>query len=234
MNPWDISQLSFNESEFTGVARLFPLPDLVLFPHVVQPLHIFEERYREMADDALSSDGLIALALLSPGWETEYASRPPLAPVACLGKVISHHRFPDGRYNLMLLGVRRVRVLREVTPVRAFRRAEVEILTEAEPVESDAATRNLREGLVQLFAEFTPSGQAPEQLSDLLTRELPLGVVADLVAYALPLATQLKQELLGEPSAVVRAQRLLASRSGRPRANTGGSDAEYPPPFSVN
>src|SRR2546423_14471186 len=99
-------------SKFAGVARLFPLPNLVLFPHVIQPLHIFEPRYRQMTADALDGDGLIALAMLQPNWEKDYEGKPALYPVACLGKIIADQRLEDGRYNLLLRGLRRGRVLR--------------------------------------------------------------------------------------------------------------------------
>src|SRR5262245_53587958 len=56
---------------FSGRIPLFPLPNLVLFPHILQPLHIFEPRYRKMVADALTSERLLALALLKPGWERE-------------------------------------------------------------------------------------------------------------------------------------------------------------------
>ena len=78
----DLSPLT----HFAGTARLFPLPNLVLFPHVMQPLHIFEPRYREMTADALATDRLIALALLQPGWEADYDGKPAVYPVACLGR----------------------------------------------------------------------------------------------------------------------------------------------------
>ena len=77
--------LSFAPQEFSGKVRLFPLPNLVLFPHVMQPLHIFEPRYRFLLEDALATDRLIAMALLAPGWENDYEGRPPLYPMACLG-----------------------------------------------------------------------------------------------------------------------------------------------------
>ena len=95
MQPWDAAELEFNADTFSGVARLFPLPNLVLYPHVMQPLHIFEERYREMLEDALAGDKLIAMAVLEPGWETDYESRPPIAKYACLGKVVAHHRHAE-------------------------------------------------------------------------------------------------------------------------------------------
>jgi Lon protease-like protein len=86
----------FRPDEFSGVARLFPLPNLVLFPHVMQPLRIFEPRYRELLRDALEDDGLIATALLKPGWEANYAGQPPVEPVVCLGRVLTHRWLPEG------------------------------------------------------------------------------------------------------------------------------------------
>src|SRR5262245_36186596 len=110
--------------DFTGSVRLFPLPNLVLFPHVVQPLHIFEPRYREMMEDALAGDGLIAMVLLAPGWERGYEGRPAIAPVACLGKILSHERLADGKFNLLLRGVSRAAIRREHPAERAFRQAD--------------------------------------------------------------------------------------------------------------
>ena len=96
--------------DFSGRARLFPLPNLVLFPSVVQPLHIFEPRYRQLMEDALKDDRLIAMALLQPGWEDDYYKNPPIYPVVCLGRVHKEERLPDGRWNLLLHGLARARV----------------------------------------------------------------------------------------------------------------------------
>src|SRR5204863_9636969 len=90
---------------FKGTARLFPLPNVVLFPHVVQPLHIFEPRYRQMTADALAGDQLIAPALLRPGWEGDYEGRPATYPVVCVGKIVSEQQLPDGRFNILLRGL---------------------------------------------------------------------------------------------------------------------------------
>ncbi len=102
--------LSFSFEEFAGRVRLFPLPNLVLFPHVMQPLHVFERRYRELLEDALAGDRLIAMAALAPGWERNYEGRPALYPMACLGRITAHHRLADGTYNVLLLGLRRVKL----------------------------------------------------------------------------------------------------------------------------
>src|SRR5262245_1553397 len=98
-------------TNFCGTARLFPLPNLVLFPSVIQPLHIFEPRYRELLVDALADDRLMALALLKPGWEEEYDQRPSIFSVVCLGRIFKEERLTDGRFNLLLHGLSRARIL---------------------------------------------------------------------------------------------------------------------------
>src|SRR5205085_10289648 len=104
----------------------FPLPNLVLFPHVVQPLHIFEPRYRQMTADALASNRLITLVLLRAGFEEESEKRPPLHDTACVGKVLGEQKLEDGRYNLLLRGVSRVRIVEEVPSVKLYRVGRVE------------------------------------------------------------------------------------------------------------
>ncbi len=229
MNEWDLSDVEFDESKFAGATRLFPLPDLVLFPHVVQPLHVFEDRYREMLEDAVADDSLIAIAMFEPGWELDYDSRPPLAPVACLGKVIAHNRLEDGRYNLLLLGVRRVTIVRELEPVRSFREAEVRIVHE----QQGALPPELRRALVEAFRSRLPPHLADEDLSHLLSDELPMRALTDLVAYALPLSPELKRRLLGEPIVGQRARLLLKHLRDCP-VPPGARRGEFPPPFSDN
>src|SRR3954465_8007381 len=90
--------------DFGGTARLFPLPNLVLFPSVVQPLHVFEPRYRQLMVDALAEDRLIAMALLQPGWEDDYHKRPPIYPGVCIGRIFKEEKLEDGRFNLLLQG----------------------------------------------------------------------------------------------------------------------------------
>ncbi len=88
----------------TLTVPLFPLPNVVLFPRAVLPLHVFEQRYREMTTDALKGDRLIAMALLRPGWEQNYYSRPAIEPVVCVGQILTHEKLADGKYNFLLQG----------------------------------------------------------------------------------------------------------------------------------
>src|SRR5216117_2533950 len=108
---------------------IFPLPNVVLFPNVFLPLHIFEPRYREMVADALAGDRMIGMVLLRPGWENEYDAKPPVYPIGCTGVMTHVDRLPDGRYNIVLRGVERFRILTE-DHARTYRRATVDALIE--------------------------------------------------------------------------------------------------------
>ena len=106
--------------EFTGTARLFPLPNIVMFPTVVQGLHVFEPRYRQLVKDALAGDRFVAIALLKPGWEDDYENAPAIEPVACLGRVTWHEKLADGRYNLRLRGAARCAFRGALRPIASI------------------------------------------------------------------------------------------------------------------
>lgn len=210
MLPFNAEDLTFDEERFRGATRLFPLPDLVMYPHVVQPLHVFESRYREMLNETLDGDGLITMCLLDDGWEDEYDSRPPVYRYGCLGKVITHRRLDDGTYNLMLLGQRRVRLTEELPPQRSFREARVELLEDIYPPAGETARDQQQTRLLDAFQEALPEDALPAAtLRELLASKAPLGVLTDLVAFALPLSPGLKRELLAECDVDRRAARLI-------------------------
>src|ERR1700712_223568 len=129
-------------SEFLGVlpipdlVPLFALPNVVLFPHAVLPLHIFEGRYRQMMADVLGTHRQIAMALLKPGWEKDYYSRPEIESVVCVGSILSHEQLSDGRYNLLLQGYAGATVVREGAG-KPYRRANLERLAETDGEEND-------------------------------------------------------------------------------------------------
>lgn len=237
----------FSKTDFSGRVRLFPLPNLVLYPHVLRPLHIFEPRYRAMLEDALASDALVAMALLAPGWEPDYEGRPPLYPAACLGGVTTHARLDDGTYNLLLHGLRRIRLIRELPPDKLYREAEVEVLEDEYPAETAADRPRLRRQLVQCFKELLrpsstqvislgagaqlPAGQTPA-FEELLDGQLPLGVLTDVMAYALDLSMPMKEQLLGQTNVDTRAATLVAEVTRLRGQDTPRPD--FPPKFSPN
>jgi hypothetical protein len=108
---------------------LFPLPSTVLFPNVFLPLHVFEQRYRDMIGDALESDRMIGMVLLRAGWEENYAGRPAVFTVGCSGVITHVERLPDGRYNIVLRGLERFRIVSE-DHSRSYRLAAIEPLAE--------------------------------------------------------------------------------------------------------
>ncbi|NOY29076.1 MAG: LON peptidase substrate-binding domain-containing protein [Planctomycetes bacterium] len=238
MLPWNAEDLRFDETRFTGTVRLFPLPDLVMFPHVMQPLHVYESRYRDLLNEALDHDGLIAMSLLAPGWEGDYDGRPPVLPYACLGKVVTHQRAGNGEYNLLLLGMRRVRIESELPPHRSFREANVTLLDDCCETEVDDQRPGLQIALAKKFQESLPEGQmANPPILSLLSAEIPLGALTDLVSFALPLEYQLKCDLLGESDIDQRAWMLLDAMEAVPKIDpkrVAKSLANYLPPFSLN
>lgn len=235
MNPWDAAELRFDARTFSGVVRLFPLPNLVMYPHVMQPLHIFEGRYREMLEDALASDRLISMAVLKPGWETDYESRPPVASHACLGKVVAHHRLDDGRYNVLLLGVQRVKIVEELAPLRSFRRARVELVEDCYDFASACHCKRVQKELAAAFRGHLPcSCELPEQLDSMLRGEVPLGALTDLAAYTLPLCAEVKLGLLSECCVRRRAETLLGEMKRLFGGKAVGASHMFPPSFSEN
>lgn len=230
-----MSQGPFAPGEFHGTARLFPLPNLVLFPHVAQPLHIFEPRYREMMADALDDDRLLALALLRPGWEEDYHKRPPIHPMVCLGRVVEEEALPDGRYNLVLHGLCRARVLAEVATPKLYRTARVELPPVAE-VECATAEQRLRGEVAKAVRPFfSAHPPAMQQLDRLLGSALPLGDLCDIFGFALPLDVEVKQGLLEELDVERRVAGLLRGLAGQaPPLPPEGGRRRFPPGFSVN
>lgn len=227
-------------SDFCGKVRLFPLPNLVLFPHVVQPLHVFEPRYCAMLQDALASDSLIAMALLQPGWETSCQTRPKIAKTVCVGKVISHTPTEDGRHNILLVGLKRATILQELDTDLAFRTANVKVHSDVYPAKGVACREELMERLQRLFAHFVPDGlAAQESLGQLVGKGLPLGILTDTISYALNLPFAIKQQLLAESNVDVRCRLLIRCLDNQVRAsqvdeNCPEAPESFPPKFSDN
>jgi ATP-dependent Lon protease len=225
--------------DFCGIVRLFPLPNLVLFPNVVQPLHIFEPRYCEMLLDSLQNDRLIAMALLQPGWEHQYQNRPPIASTVCVGKIVSHTPTNDGRHNILLVGLKRARIIEEIEPSRAFRQARVEIQTDIYPPEDACTRKSMTDSLQDVFRQLVPEGLAAQSsFQQLAGQPFPLGTLTDTIAYALNLPLAVKQQLLAEPNVDIRCRILLRCLKQKIESAKGPSSSsaseEFPPPFSEN
>src|SRR5262245_48955234 len=162
---------------------LFPLPNVVFFPNVFLPLHIFEPRYREMVSDAIAGDRMIGMVLLRPGWEHDYEGRPPVYQIGSSGVITHFERLTDGRYNIILRGLERFRILQE-DEARSYRRAVVEPLAEQSFSGDDRTViRRLRAKLEALLAPavakagadvINASAMADEDLINALAQYLDL------------------------------------------------------------
>ena len=225
--------LAFSPDQFSGLARVFPLPNLVMFPHVMQALHIFEPRYRALFEEAIADDRLVALGVLAGGWEDDYEGRPPLRPTACLCRIATHQRTDEGTYNVLVLGVRRLRLVRELPPKKLFRVVESEIIDDVEPVGPgrDEAVA-LQQELLAAFKRAMPRvPNAYEQLDQLLGSQITLGMLADIVSYTVDMPLEVKIRLLDETDVLRRTRLLLDAIASR---SPSGPARPFPPDFSVN
>jgi uncharacterized protein len=140
---------------------IFPLPNVVLFPSVFLPLHIFEPRYRDMVADALASDRMIGMVLSRPEPPGSGSDVPAVYTIGCSGVITHVEQLADGRYNMVLRGMERFRILEE-DRTRSYRRAIVEPLPERELGPGDRAiVREQRAKLDGLLAApGEPRGEA--------------------------------------------------------------------------
>ncbi len=175
---------------------VFPLPQSVFFPGTPLPLHVFEPRYRQMIEDTLKGDRLLAVVLLAPGWEPHYHSFPPLYPIATVGRIIHEQRMEDGRWNILLRGLARVRLETEIPSGTPYRTFSARILEDKE----GAGTTHLETDLATLRHLFLQAvsfkGEEGEKAASLLTSPGSPGSVTDRLAAVLPLSPQDKQRVL--------------------------------------
>lgn len=165
------------------------------------PLHVFEPRYRKMVKDALAGPGLIGMTLLRPGWEDEYLGRPAIYPVGCAGQVHQSEALPDGRYNLVLRGVARFRVLEE-QPGEPYRVARVERLDD-----QTGDAQALAAARAKLAEAVALAVDGPAVL--VVQPDLPDDVFVNALCQSLPLEPVEQQSLLDCALISERCQRLL-------------------------
>ncbi len=231
--------------DFDGQVRLFPLPELVVFPHAMQPLHIFEPRYCEMLTESLEGDRLIAMATLTGGMPFLKGEDPPIASTICLGKIVSHAELEDDRHNILLVGVRRAKVVREIDAGRPFRMAKVEVSEDVYPPAGSDGRLELKRKLLHAFADVIPVNKNVQQnLHELMAGQMGLGPITDIISYTLPFTIEQKLNLLSESDVDSRANELLrllgsgAIQLGDSEVEDSSGDADcgpaFPPPFSLN
>ena len=179
---------------------IFPLQDVMLFPRATRPLHIFEQRYRDMVADALEGDRLIGMVLLEPGYEDEYEGRPPVYPIGCVGVIAEVEQLPDGRYNIVLGGLAKFRITGE-DQSRSYRLAHIEPIPEDLNAAEQVALGDLREELAGLIPIGLPGLQVPEGVA---AEDLVNGI-----AQIIDIDPLERLGLLEQPGPLARAQALI-------------------------
>ncbi len=183
---------------------IFPLPNVVLFPNVFLPLHIFEPRYVEMVADALEGDRIIGMVLLRPGHEADYEGRPPVYPVGCAGLISNAQSHADGRYNIVLRGLEKFQITGEDTS-RSYRLAHVETLMESLSEVDRATMRSERRRLEALLVP-QPAGRGVDPK---VPPSMPDEELVNALAQYLELEPVEKQALLERSGLVARCRSLI-------------------------
>src|SRR5262245_47133952 len=196
---------------------IFPLSNVVLFPRVKTPLHLFEPRYRQLARDALQGERRIGMVVVRPEHVAEMPGDPPIYPIGCAGVITESHRLPDGRYNIVLLGEHRVQVIAEEPRVepRLYRIARVVRLQDAFPEAERARVARLRAAIVADVGVLVRRAQ-PDR-SHAFDPELFAGVddetFVNAVANAFAFPAEEKQALLAAGDVPERYARLASALS---------------------
>jgi Lon protease-like protein len=180
---------------------LFPLPDVVLFPRVPLPLHVFEARYRQLTADVLQSHKMIGMTLLRPGWEKDYEGRPAVYPIGCAGRIEKWEAVDGGRFNVMLRGVSRFRIVEEHAG-EPYRVASIEPLSDesADEASLEAARR-------KVLAAIGKASDGPSVL--VIQPSIGSDMLVNALSQTLDLSPVERQSLLDCDSLLGRYQRLL-------------------------
>jgi Lon protease-like protein len=181
-----------------GALKVFPLPGVVVFPGTPTPLHVFEPRYRAMTADALAGDRVMAVATLRRPADAPQ-ERAPLHLVASAAVVEAEERLPEGRYNIVLRGVSRVRLRRELDNGKPYREFAVEVLEDQYPSEGPAGVQDRVEALEQAvyeLAQVLPRESGASELAQMAARLRSPGRLADLVAAAVVSEPEARLEVL--------------------------------------
>lgn len=210
---------------------IFPLPEIVLFPGALLPLHVFELRYRTMVRDALSGERLIVLALLKPGWERDYRGSPDFHRVGCLARFEDVEWLPNDCYNLKVLGLGRVRIGR-ITREYPYRAGRVEPVPQAPLTEDDPLIELERLALVDAWARHVKRVReegsvafVPNELEEALLAPRPASDVTferlvNAVCMAIGGEAVERLALLELDSVLERSRRVRELIEGRLRAST--------------
>jgi Lon protease-like protein len=211
---------AYDAGDQIDAVPLFPLPGVVLFPGAILPLHVFERRYRQMTRHALDGDydgrRLLGICRVRDGADP-MDDQPTLFEVGCIGGIIDSQQQPDGRFNLLVRGLRRIHVRREHPlndatrgpggEATMYRRADLEIADENKAFEIDL--RESRDALRDVCRRPPLVGTPiAEHLERMFNSSVPTVRLADVLAFDLLEDVDEKQALLEETDVRERVEML--------------------------
>lgn len=190
-----------------GQIPVFPLPDTVLFPGVVLPLHIFEPRYRDMVADALASHRCIVVAMIQPGQEV--MSVPPVCEVGCVGRIIHAEKLDNGRYNILLQGLERVKLVQELPSSRSYRCFQAEPMPRPDKSAVLAAHTELARLQSCVYSLGAAAAESDQELVEVLRSTADPIELTDILAAVLVSEPTKMQQLLATTDLRVRLNQLI-------------------------
>ncbi len=200
----------------TAALKVFPLHGVVVLPGTPAPFHVFEPRYKALVGDALRGDRILAVPGLF-GKSDAHALRPPLRAVCGAGIIEAEERLEDGRYDIVVRGVARVRLLEELPPTRLYREFTAEILEDVLPAGGARALSSELEGLRQLVVELStklPRESGATQLAEAVAQMKAPSAIVDLVAAAAVSDPDARQRALEELDVARRLELVLEEVAG--------------------
>jgi Lon protease-like protein len=192
--------------------KVFPLHGVAVFPGTPTPLHVFEPRYRALVRDALKGDRILAVPQLRTA-EGLRELHPPVRPIAGAGYIEEHEEHADGRYDIVLRGIGRVRLLEELGSEEAYRTYKAEPVEDVWPAGGPRVVEQELESLRQLVVELTsrlPAESGAGALAEAVAQLKDASLSADLVAAAAISEPEARQEILEELSVARRLERVIS------------------------
>jgi Lon protease-like protein len=196
--------------------KVFPLHGVAVLPGTPAPFHIFEPRYKALVGDALRGDRILAVPSLF-GKADAHALRPPLKAICGAGIIEAEERLPDGRYDVVVRGLARVRLLEELPPTKLYREFRAEILEDRLPRGGAAALQDELEALRQLVYELStklPKESGAPQLAEAVAQMKDPSAIVDLVAAAAVSDSDARQQVLEQLDVTKRLEMVIEEVAG--------------------
>ncbi len=196
--------------EHTVFERLpvFPLANMVLFPGVVLPLHVFEKRYACMVRDVLKKDSYLAIAMLTP--ETAWLQQPTLADIACVGKLTHAEPIRGGSYNILIQGIQRVRLIEKIThPKKPYECFKAETIPQPSEQHFKLAQHDCGLLFSALFHLYKHTQHTDPTLIDIVHSTSNILDLIDLLSAVLVSPPEQQQHILSASTLQPRLQYLI-------------------------